>query len=81
MGSKVQDQVLHLLDEFQNLKEKLDRGIGIQTLETVDAVHERVDVVHKTVDTVHGTVNAVHEVQLTNGKCDTCNLDSCLIFR
>ena len=80
-----------MLDKFQNLKEDFDRRVGVQTLETVDAVHTVVDAIHMAVDTVyetvgsvHGTVNAVHEVVLTIGMCRTCifvsYLSLCCLF-
>ena len=37
IGSKAQDQVQDLLEKFRNLKEEFDRGVGVQTLETVEA--------------------------------------------
>ena len=40
VDSKAQDQVQSLLDRFQDLKEDFDRGVGVQTLETVEAVHK-----------------------------------------
>ena len=73
-----------LRDKFQNLKEGFDRGVIVQTLETVDAVqltvdavHETVDAVHEAVDTIHGAVDTVHEVLLTNGKCRTSTFGHC----
>ncbi|KAF8596231.1 hypothetical protein BDV93DRAFT_68204 [Ceratobasidium sp. AG-I] len=42
VGSKAQDQVQDLLEKFRNRKEDLDRGVIIQTLETVNVVHEAI---------------------------------------
>lgn len=66
VGSKAQDQVQDLLDKFRNLKEGFDRGVGVQTLGTVEAVHE-------TVDAVHVTVDAIHEALLTNAQHELLN--------
>ncbi|KAF8597312.1 hypothetical protein BDV93DRAFT_372673, partial [Ceratobasidium sp. AG-I] len=54
VGSKAQDQVQDLLDMFCNVKEEFDRGVDVQTLETVEATHE--------------TVVAVQKVLLTNAQ-------------
>ena len=72
IGSKAQDQVKDLLDKFQSLKEDFDRGVGVQTLETANAVHVTVDAMHETVD-------AVHDVLLTSGKRCTCAFGWCLL--
>lgn len=40
LGSDAQDQVHALLDKFRDLKEEFDRGVSVQTLGKVDAVHE-----------------------------------------
>lgn len=38
--SQAEDQVQALLDKFRDLKEEFDRGVSVQTLGKVDAVHE-----------------------------------------
>ncbi|KAF8594478.1 hypothetical protein BDV93DRAFT_565398 [Ceratobasidium sp. AG-I] len=47
VGTKAQVQVQGLLDMFRSVKEDFDRGVGVQTLETVEGTHEIVDAVHK----------------------------------
>lgn len=61
IGSEAQEQVQNLLDQFGNLKEKFDRGLGVETFETVGVVNNKVDAIQETVD-------AIRKVQITDGK-------------